>query len=108
MDILDPSALLSAAPKLLPSSSISLSSPQDALALLLHTVMATLGFRLVATDESSPGKESGDNHLPEGWNKNGPDSYTFRYKHEQSTLVFLLKIVKLGNRTLVHGIATEV
>ncbi|KAG8928145.1 hypothetical protein FRC02_007294 [Tulasnella sp. 418] len=106
-DPLNPSALLETLPTLLPSDDGVIASPMDALAALLHTAMIALGFRLVAIDESSPTQEYPDGVLPSGWKRSSPDSYSLRYRHEQSSLVFLLKIVKLGNRALVHGIALE-
>jgi len=48
-----------------------------------------------------------NNILPEDWAKHGPGSYTLRYKHDQSSLEFLLKVSKLGNRTLFNAIALE-
>ena len=70
--------------------------------------MVELGFRLVAVDEHSPPSPDLNNVLPEDWAKHGPGSYAFRYKHDQSSLEFLLKVSKLGNRTLVNAIALEV
>lgn len=107
-DPLDPSALIQRLPSLLPDGQEHLSSQYDAFAALLHTIMINVGFRLVGLDDSSPAEEVANGKLPEGWNRTGPESYAFRYKHEQSSLVFFLKIVKLGNRLLVHGIALEV
>lgn len=110
-DLLDTSALLGNIPNLLPTSSTSLSSSQDALAVLLHAAMTALSFRLVATDESATAQEplgTTPGQLPEGWNNKGPDVYTFKYKHDQSSFTFLLKLVKLSGRVIVHGIALEV
>jgi proteasome inhibitor subunit 1 (PI31) len=108
MDVLDPSALLASIPKLLPEGQKTLASPQDALVVLFHAAMASLAFRLVGLDDSSSSRGFAENVLPIGWNKTGPDSYTLRYKHDQSSLVFLLKLVKLSTRSLIHGIAIEV
>lgn len=105
-NILDPSALLSSLPSYLPSSK-QLSSPQDALASLAHTILSVLGFRLVGVDESSSSENFDENVLPEDWNKHGPGLYTFRYKHEQSSLEYLVKALKLGNRNLINAIAIE-
>jgi proteasome inhibitor subunit 1 (PI31) len=104
-NILDPSALLSLLPTLLPPS---LSSPQDAIAALLHTIMSTLGFRLIALDESSVSNLPSATILPPQWNINGPSHYTFKYRHDQSSLHFVLNISKLGGRTLINAIAVEV
>lgn len=111
-DLLDASALLGSAPHLLPESAATLATPQDALALVLHAAMTALSFRLVATDEAAPPKEpqtgASPGLLPEDWNRKGPDVYTFKYKHDQSSFTFLLKLVKLSGRVIVHGIAVEV
>ncbi|KDQ64732.1 hypothetical protein JAAARDRAFT_118947 [Jaapia argillacea MUCL 33604] len=106
-NILDPSAVLSALPKILPLSSKNLKSSQDGLAALLHATMAAVGFRLIGVDETGPARSIPDNVLPDEWNAHGPGSYAFRYRHEQSSLEFIVKVVKLGSRTLVNAIAVE-
>lgn len=106
-DILDPSAILGLLPSLLPQTDKSLASPQDAIAALVHSALTALAFRLVAIDQAStlPTRES--NVLPVEWNKNGPTHYSFKYKHEQSSLEFLINVSKLGTRTLINAIALE-
>ena len=108
MAVLDPSAILSLLPSLLPLSSKTLRSAQDGIAALLHTALSAVGFRLIAVDESAAANALLENILPNGWNQHGPGHYTFRYRHEQSSLEFVVKIVKLGSRTLVNAIAVEV
>jgi proteasome inhibitor subunit 1 (PI31) len=107
-NILDPSAVLSRLPNLLPGGARSLASPQDAVVALFHAALANLGFRLVGTDESSSVQTYENNVLPDGWNAHGPGHYSLRYKHEQSSLEFLIKVSKLGTRTMVNAIALEV
>lgn len=107
-DLLDPSAVLSSLHGLLPSEDKSLDSPQDGIAVLLHTIMTLVGCRLVGMDDSSPDTQYENNILPAEWKKHSPDTYGFRYKHEQSSLVFFLKLVKLSKRLVIHGIALEV
>lgn len=106
-NILDPFSLLSTLPTLLPGSKQTLSSPQDGITALIHTIMTALAFRLIATDETSSGGTIDNNVLPENWNKDGPGHYTLRYRHEQSSLEFVVKILKLGGRTIINAIATE-
>ncbi|CAE6522572.1 unnamed protein product [Rhizoctonia solani] len=110
-DLLDASALLSKVPNVLPQSNKTLSSPQDAVAILLHSAMTALGFRLVAIDEDAPAREpetgAAPGLLPEGWNRKSPDVYTFKYKHAQSSFTFLLKLVKMSGKMIIHGIAIE-
>lgn len=106
--VLDPSALTAKLPKLLPQEKQTLQSPQDALAAIVHTAMSVLGFRLISIDDASPMQTFQDNVLPVEWNTHGPGSYTFRYKHEQSSLEFVVKLGKLGGRTTINAIALEV
>jgi hypothetical protein len=91
---------------LLPPSIKILKSPQDGIAALIHTAFVALGFRLIGVDDASTGDYE-NNVLPEDWNKNGPSHYTLKYKHEQSSLEFIIKISKLGSRTMINGIAIE-
>lgn len=107
-NILDPSALISNLPNVLPQSKQSLQSPVEAIAGLIHTALSVLGFRLTAVDDSSPARTFDNNVLPEEWNLHGPGNYTMRYRHEQSSLEFLVKVTKLGSRTVINAIAIEV
>lgn len=107
-DILDPSAILSTIPTVLPTESKILSTPQYGVAILLHSVMTILNFRLVGLDDSASDVQYERNVLPETWTKNSPDSFAFRYRHDQSSLVFLLKVIKLSKRLVIHGIGLEV
>jgi hypothetical protein len=107
-EALDPSVIITTINDILPLCKKSLSAPQDGIAALLHSAMTILGFRLVGLDDSSPDVQHEQNVLPEEWSKNSPDSFAFRYRHDQSSLVFLLKVVKLSKRIVIHGIALEV
>ena len=106
-DILDPSALLFRLPSLLPERTI-LKTPQDGFVALIHTAMTVLSFRLVGLDDTNTINLYENNRLVEGWNCNAPGNYTLRYKHEQSSLEFILKISKLDSRTVTNAIAAEV
>ncbi|KAI5119906.1 hypothetical protein M0805_003710 [Coniferiporia weirii] len=105
-NILDPSALLTSLPGFLPETK-SLTYPQDALAALTHSILSILAFRLVGVDDSSSVGAFVDNVLPDKWNIHAPGTYTFRYRHDQSSLEFLVKVLKLGPRTLINAIAIE-
>lgn len=107
-DALDPSAVLSTVKQVLPPDQRTLKTSQDGIAVLLHGVMTILGFRLVGLDDSSADVQHEKNVLSGEWSKHSPDSFAFRYRHDQSSLVFLLKIVKLSKRLVIHGIALEV
>ncbi|KAI0254912.1 PI31 proteasome regulator N-terminal-domain-containing protein [Lactifluus subvellereus] len=106
-DLLDPSALTASLLNRLPSNKKRLESQQDAIAALVHTAFNALSFRLIAVDDSTPASSTLKDVLPESWNAHGPGNYTLRYRHEQSSLEFIVKIVKLGSRTLVNAIAME-
>jgi hypothetical protein len=106
-DALDPSAILSKISSVLPEDK-ALKGPQDAVAVLCHSVMTILNFRLVGLDDVSSDTRFDQNTLPPEWSKNSPDSFGFRYRHDQSSLVFYLKLVKLSRRLVIHGIALEV
>ena len=107
-DILDPSALIVPLLNLLPSNKKRLESQQDAITALIHSAFNALSFRLISVDDSTPESTTLNSILPEAWNANGPGNYTLRYRHEQSSLEFIIKVVKLGNRTLINAIAVEV
>lgn len=107
-DILDPAALTTQLVTLLPESNKRIASPHDGLAALVHTIFTTLGFRLIAIDDTSSARTFQDNVMPEDWNTKGQTDYVLRYKHEQSSLEYLVKVVKLGQRTLINAIALEV
>jgi len=107
-NILDPSAILSLLPSLLPTESKSLASPQDGIAALFHASLTALSFRLTAVGDSSPQPSLSNNTLPANWNSNGPGHYVLKYRHEQSSLEFIINIAKLGKRTVINAIALEV
>jgi proteasome inhibitor subunit 1 (PI31) len=108
-DLMDPSALIVSLPHLLPPNKKRLESQQDAIAALIHTAFHALSFRLIAIDDSTPAANiSLRGVLPDSWNTHGPGNYTLRYRHEQSSLEFIIKIIKLGSRTLINAIAAEV
>ena len=102
------SALISPLLDLLPSNKKRLESQQDAIVALIHSAFDALSFRLIAVDEFSPASANVNGVLPEEWNENGPGNYTLRYRHEQSSLEFIIKVIKLGSRTLINAIAVEV
>jgi len=89
----------------LPSNKKRLESQQDAIAALIHSAFHALSFRLIAVDDSSPASTTAIDTLPEAWNTDGPGNYTLRYRHEQSSLEFIVKVVKLSSRTLINAIA---
>jgi hypothetical protein len=107
-DLLDPSALITPLLNLLPSNKKRLESQEDAIVALIHSAFNALSFRLIAVDDTTLGSTTLNGILPEAWNTNGPGNYTLRYRHEQSSLEFIIKVIKLGNRTLINAIAMGV
>lgn len=121
-DSLLPSNLLPLALSLLPSSitstsptstdsaikPISLNNSIEALGLLIHSIHSSLGFRLIEPKPLEPkeGESETSNELPLNWNSNG--SPKFKYKHEQSSLDFIISVVELGGRALIAAAAVEV
>jgi len=81
----------------------------DALVGAAHLAMRELGFRCtgLAEQPSSNSNETYDSKpLPEGWNQSA-DSYSFQYKHTQSSLSFLVKFLVLNDKLLIHAVAKE-
>ena len=108
-DLLDPSALIATLPSLLPGEKKTLDSSQDAIAALLHTALVAVSFRLIGVDETTQSSVAlSNNILPADWNKHGPWYYTLVYKHDQSSLEFLVKLTKLGKRSVINAIALQV
>lgn len=107
-DLLDPSALVATLPALLPGETKTLNSPQDAIVALLHAALIAVSFRLIGVDEFTPSVSVSDNVLPSVWNQHGPGYYTLIYKHDQSSLDFLIKLTKLGKRTVINAIPLQV
>lgn len=105
--VLDPSALLSILPSLLPSDGKRLTSPTAALAALAHSIMTALEFRLVAIDDDSASTHADSNALPAQWSTNA-SALTLRYKHSQSSLEFVIKVSRLGGRTVFNAITDAV
>lgn len=101
-----------------------LKNPYDAIALLSHACMLAVGFRLVGlgedhkigmpqytsfvqiskTDSTAEGTSEGSaaKPLPQQWNSSTSDDYAFRYAHSQSSLQYLLKISRLGSKSVVN------
>lgn len=79
----------------------------DAVVAVLHCVMRELGFICTALGEKAVSDEEFDKQVfPDGWNQSR-DSYSFQYKHTQSTMTFFLKCLLMNDKLLVHGLAKE-
>lgn len=99
------------------SSSAVLTNTTSLIALLVHSIHTALGFRQTrpappTLDED--GNTSQDplqrNKVSKEWfeNNSKEESFSFEYRHEQSSLVFQVRISRLGGRTVVNAVAVEV
>ena len=89
-------------------SSPHLKTPYDALALLSHTCMVAVGFRLVGLGEDHKIPAEADRHaaqpLPSEWNASS-SNYAFRYAHSQSSMEYLIQVSRLGSKVIINGLA---
>ncbi|TPX53742.1 hypothetical protein PhCBS80983_g06187 [Powellomyces hirtus] len=98
-----------------PNATPLLTSPADLVMALFHAAMLRFGFRFLGLGEAGNGNgtnqqpdvaEGETPPLPADWNGAG-DMFSFRYRHSQSSLTFLLKGVKVGSKLVVHGMGIE-
>jgi hypothetical protein len=133
-DPLDTNKLLRELPTRLPRSTSSpLARPTDVIAALVHTIHAALDFRLVdvtqpqqagtsrtpqpevdvddnASDTATAVENEDDaapaeGTLPVEWNSRGEDTYTFEYKHDQSSMTFRVRVGRMGGRVQIDATA---
>ncbi|KAG0172140.1 hypothetical protein DFQ30_011120 [Apophysomyces sp. BC1015] len=104
-NVLDPSLILHSITQVVPHA---LQSPYDALSAATHAIMLSVGFKFAGLGDDARQEGDGTTRaLPEAWNVQGPHSYAFRYSHPQSSLTFVIKSLKLGDRWIVHGLGIE-
>ncbi|KAK7543262.1 PI31 proteasome regulator N-terminal-domain-containing protein [Phyllosticta citricarpa] len=88
-------------------ASPQIKSPYDAIALAVHAGMIAVGFRLIGLGEDHKIEARSDAHdphaLPREWNE--ASSYAFRYAHDQSSMEYLVKVNRLGNKAVVLATA---
>ncbi|KAK9898085.1 hypothetical protein P389DRAFT_65582 [Cystobasidium minutum MCA 4210] len=98
------------------ASSITLANTTSLIALLVHSIHTSLGFRQTRPappNIDSEGSTSQDplvrNKVRQDWfdGKSEEESFSFEYRHEQSSLVFQVRIARLGGRTVVNAVAVE-
>ncbi|SPN99885.1 uncharacterized protein DNG_02737 [Cephalotrichum gorgonifer] len=88
-------------------TSSDLSTSYEVLALLIHSYMTALKFRLLGFDED---KRTEDEctalapRLPAKWNASF-GSHSFVYAHKQSAMTFVVKVDRLGSKVEVRGLA---
>ncbi|KAL8732505.1 MAG: hypothetical protein Q9166_002719 [cf. Caloplaca sp. 2 TL-2023] len=100
--------MLSSLPK---DASPQLRDAYDAVALLSHSCMMAVGFRLQGLGEDHRIEIASDPEdpqpLPQEWNASTSSNYAFRYAHTQSALQFILKTSRLGNKAIINGLAID-
>ena len=83
-----------------------LKNAHEAIAIGAHASMMAVGFRMVGLGEDhkleTPSDRDEPQELPSEWNAN-PGSYSFRYKHSQSSMEYLLKVSRMGSKTVIMG-----
>lgn len=83
-----------------------LKTATDAVAIACHAGMLAVGFRLVGLGEDHSIEAHATSEdarpLPTEWNSSSSPS--FRYKHAQSSMEYLLKVSRLGNKTVINAI----
>lgn len=109
-------------------NSPQLKTPHDAIAIFVHACMLSVGFRLIGLSEDdrlgtspqyypsppqntttltkhteTPIEGTSPQPLPQNWNAS-PGAYGFRYAHAQSSLQYLIKVNRLGNKTVIMGL----
>ncbi|QUC22536.1 uncharacterized protein UV8b_06777 [Ustilaginoidea virens] len=81
-------------------------SSYEAIALLVHSYLTALSFRLCGftEDKPIPECEALAPRLPLRWNA-GFGSLSFVYKHKQSSMQFLIKVDRMGSKVEIRGLA---
>jgi len=90
--------------KMVGYKNVQYSCGQDYIILFMHSIMGINDFVLVGLSENENYVENGE--LPQEWNAS-QDSWSFRYKHAMSPNTYILKILKLGSKLIVHAMAKE-
>jgi PI31 proteasome regulator N-terminal len=102
---LEPSSILRYIPMVLPQGSTVASAP-EALAVLIHAVNQALGLQLLGVSENENENVSEDGSLPTSWNARSPD-FNLKYREPGSAQTIVVKIMKLGNKTQIHGLLEQ-
>lgn len=111
-DILNKEAILQGMADAIPThpqgdSSSDLSSSYEVLALVIHSYMTALKFRLLGFNEDKRIEDeclSLAPRLPPSWNDSF-GSHSFVYAHKQSAMTFVVKVDRLGSKVEVRGLA---
>ncbi|KAG9996129.1 hypothetical protein KCU78_g17601, partial [Aureobasidium melanogenum] len=100
-NILSADSLASIMASTLPEESTPhIHTPFDAIALASHASMLAVGFRLIGLGDDDRITVDSPPRLPASWNSHAPN-YAFRYAHTQSSMEYLLKVNRMGNKAVV-------
>ncbi|OJJ44971.1 hypothetical protein ASPZODRAFT_134390 [Penicilliopsis zonata CBS 506.65] len=81
-----------------------LKSSYEAIALIGHACMVAVDFRLVGLGEDHHAETPSESPLlPAEWNEGS--TFAFRYAHSQSSMQYLLKVGRLGDKAVVFALA---
>ncbi|XEV05720.1 hypothetical protein FSHL1_011007 [Fusarium sambucinum] len=86
--------------------SSDLASAYEVIALLIHSYLSALGFKIQGFDEDNKLAECDSlaPRLPSQWNS-GFKSYSFVYSHKQSAMTFSIRVDRMGKKVEVRGLA---
>ena len=56
-------------------------------------------------NDGEPGAPPPAGRLADDWNAHGEGSYVFEYKHEQSSMEFMIRVGRMGGRVQVDAVA---
>ncbi|KNB06165.1 hypothetical protein FOXG_06977 [Fusarium oxysporum f. sp. lycopersici 4287] len=101
------SGMADALPTHLPSDDSSdLASSYEAIALLIHSYLTALGFKLLDFDEDKklPECESLAPRLPPQWNS-GLGSCSFLYSYKQLAMILSIRVSPMGKKVEIQGLA---
>lgn len=83
----------------------------DGLACLAHACMLSTGFKFIELGEAEKAQQSITaselSSLPAAWNTSNSSMYAFRYTHDQSSMEFVIRVSRMGRRTMIFGIAVD-
>lgn len=108
MEPLNPATLCALVRKSI-SGQEGLKNAYDGVAVLVHACMLSTGFKFIGLGEDQkvdkPFTSEDASSLPPVWNESSASMYAFRYTHSQSSMEFIVRISRLGRKTMVFGIA---
>jgi proteasome inhibitor subunit 1 (PI31) len=100
------------------ASADTLSSPLQAIAAFAHACMLSIGFRFIGFGEDhhagtshgciNEDVEFDESNVQKLWTSESDSHTEFRYAHPQSSMQYVIKVSRMGIKTLVLGMAIGV